>query len=80
MTQGDSVARYFRSAVEEYGQKLARNMEQELLAKLCAWRERLVKDDLEVEVIRAELVREMVEVRKRARQRKELKIRAEEAQ
>ena len=46
-------------------------MEQESLAKLCA---RLVED------LRAELVREMVEIRKRARQPKELEIRLGEAQ
>ena len=79
-TRRDSVASSTRSAIVEDGKWLARGMEQESIARLCSWRKELAEEGLEIEEIRAELVLEMVEVRKRARQRKELKIRAEEAQ
>ena len=55
------------------------SIDGESLAQLCAWRERLVEEGVEVEDLRAEMVRAMVEARKRARQRKELEIRLEEA-
>ncbi len=77
-TRRDSVASSARSAIVEDGKWLARGMEQESIARLCSWRKELAEEGLEIEEIRAELVLEMVEVRKRARQRKELKIQAEE--
>ena len=70
--RSDSVTSDARSTVAEDGRALAARMEEASLDRLCTWR--LVEDT------RARLLREMMEVRKRARQRKELKIRAEEAQ
>ncbi len=68
--RSDSVSSDARSTVAEDGQALAVRMEEASLDRLCTWR--LVED------IRARLLREMMEARKRARQRKELKIRADE--
>lgn len=70
--RSDAVSSDARSTVVEDGQALAVRMEEASLDRLCTWR--LVED------IRARLLREMMEARKRERQRKELKIRADETQ
>jgi hypothetical protein len=52
-------------------------MSQDSITGLCKWRESLGREGLAVDELRQELVKEMMAVRERARQRKELTIEVE---
>lgn len=81
LIEHDAVADSVRGIMENHARQFSSQAWQvsaDTITALCEWRAELADAGLAVEELRAQLVREMIGVRKRALQRKSLEITVEE--